>query len=322
MLPTISTEFQREFNGISFPLVLNAEELENQQQLLQWCRESITEIRELLANHGAVLLRGAPVHSATIFEQLLDELDFPRMPYIGGAAPRSQVTSRVLTSNESPPSEPIPFHHEMAQVPNPPAYIFFYADIPSRIGGETSILHSVRMAQRFEESCPDFFARVKQHGVRYVRVMPSEDDSTSAIGRSWRSTFNANTQAEAEIAMAKIGTSWEWQEDDTVITKTAVVPALRTSTHTGQVTFFNSMVAAYTGWIDSRNDPKKAVECGDSKPVDGDALLRCAEIMEEDAVDIDWQKGDVLLIDNQLVMHARRPFEGPRKILASISPMV
>ena len=34
----------------------------------------------------------------------------------------------------------------------------------------------------------------------------------------------------------------------------------------------------------------------------------------------DWKKGDVLLIDNRLVLHARRSFSGPRRILASISP--
>ena len=31
-----------------------------------------------------------------------------------------------------------------------------------------------------------------------------------------------------------------------------------------------------------------------------------------------WEKGDVILIDNRTVMHSRRPFEGKRKILASL----
>ena len=31
-----------------------------------------------------------------------------------------------------------------------------------------------------------------------------------------------------------------------------------------------------------------------------------------------WEKGDVILIDNRTVMHSRRPFEGPRRILASL----
>ena len=81
-----------------------------------------------------------------------------------------------------------------------------------------------------------------------------------------------------------------------------------------------SMVAAYTGWIDSRNNPKKAVCCGDGSPVDEEALIKTAAAMEEECVDIPWKKGDVLFIDNSLVLHARRPFSGERRILATISP--
>ena len=34
--------------------------------------------------------------------------------------------------------------------------------------------------------------------------------------------------------------------------------------------------------------------------------------------DTPWQTGDVALVDNYLVMHGRRPFEGERRILASL----
>ena len=79
------------------------------------------------------------------------------------------------------------------------------------------------------------------------------------------------------------------------------------------------MVAAYTGWVDSRNDPTKAVCLGDGTAVNGDALTKTADAMTEEAVAFQWQKGDVLWIDNALVLHSRRPFTGERRILASIA---
>jgi hypothetical protein len=42
---------------------------------------------------------------------------------------------------------------------------------------------------------------------------------------------------------------------------------------------------------------------------------------EEHAIDVCWQKGDVALLSNYLMMHARRPWNGPegtRKLLASL----
>ena len=67
------------------------------------------------------------------------------MPYVGGAAVRTAVTPRVFTSNESPPSEKIPFHHEMEQVPQPPTHLFFYCETPAASGGEVIILYNIHI---------------------------------------------------------------------------------------------------------------------------------------------------------------------------------
>ena len=105
-----------------------------------------------------------------------------------------------------------------------------------------------------------FFLSAQQHSL--VSHLQYDDDNTSAIGRSWRSTFLCETKEDAENAMKKIGTAWEWLPNDELKTTTAVVPALKTDSRTGTSMFINAMVAAYTGWVDSRNDPTKAVQFG------------------------------------------------------------
>ncbi|CAN1836787.1 Clavaminate synthase-like protein At3g21360 [Linum perenne] len=40
--------------------------------------------------------------------------------------------------------------------------------------------------------------------------------------------------------------------------------------------------------------------------------------MEEESVAIPWEKGDVLLIDNLAVLHSRKLFTPPRRILAAL----
>lgn len=313
---------QKSINGKAFPLVLTPDPLTETSfpDFLDWVNQHQIHIRELLVTHGAILFRDFPIDDAEAFEAVLDAAEFVNMPYIGGAAPRQQVTKgRILTANESPPDQPIPFHHEMAQVPQPPAYVFFYCEIASETGGETAIVHSNTVYRRFVEANPEFATKVEALGVKYIRVMPEQDDASSPIGRSWRSTFLAENREMAEAKMRELGTTWRWLEDGNLYTETTVVPAIRVEPRSGMNTFFNSVVAAYTGWTDCRNIPEKAVVCGDGTPVDGRAVLETSRAMDEECVAFPWQPRDLLLIDNSLVMHARRPYTGARRILASIA---
>lgn len=63
------------------------------------------------------------------------------------------------------------------------------------------------------------------------------------------------------------------------------------------------------------------VRFGNGDPVPLEILLEAKSICEDLAVDVCWQKGDVALVSNYLMMHARRPWNGPegsRKLLASL----
>ena len=42
------------------------------------------------------------------------------------------------------------------------------------------------------------------------------------------------------------------------------------------------------------------------------------DLSDELTADLQWQPGDVALLDNYLVMHGRRPFSGKRRVLASL----
>lgn len=110
----------------------------------------------------------------------------------------------------------------------------------------------------------------------------------------------------------------EWMEDGGVKTIMGPIPAIKYDESRQRKIWFNSMVAAYTGWKDDRNDPVKAVTFGNGKPLPADIVHDCLTILEEESVAIPWQKGDVLLIDNWAVLHARRSFNPPRRILASL----
>merc|ERR1719210_523928 len=122
----------------AFPLALGPRHGKNitAQQLQQVVEGRAHEFRALAMKHGAVLLRGFDVKGQEDFAAISRALNCEDYSYIGGAAPRTElVPGLVFTSNESPPEEPIPFHHEMAQAPTPPNYILFFCEIESPEGG-------------------------------------------------------------------------------------------------------------------------------------------------------------------------------------------
>lgn len=106
-------------NGITFPAVLspNPEILsQTKASFSSAIKSSSSALESLLSETGAILFRGFPVLSASDFNDVVEAFGFLELPYVGGAAPRSNVVGRVFTANESPPDQKIPFHHEMAQV--------------------------------------------------------------------------------------------------------------------------------------------------------------------------------------------------------------
>ena len=85
---------------------------------------------------------------------------------------------------------------------------------------------------------PEFTQKIEKLGVKYIKVAPEEDDHQSALGRSWKSMFHKSTKAEAEVEMAKQGSTWEWLENGDCRIISTILPAIRVSSN-GHKTFFN-----------------------------------------------------------------------------------
>ncbi|KAK4590810.1 hypothetical protein RGQ29_021126 [Quercus rubra] len=313
---------QKLFNGIQFPSVLspNPKSQTPPSSLSLFTQAIKTEktfLDSVLHKSGAVLLRGFPVNTASDFNDVVEAFGFEELPYVGGAAPRSNVVGRVFTTNDSPPDQKVPFHHEMAQVTTFPSKLFFFCEVEPGSGGETPIVLSHLVYEKMKERHPEFVERLEEHGLLYTRVIGEDDDLSSPIGRGWKSTFLTKDKSVAEERAANVGTKLEWLEDS-VKTIMGPIPAIKFDKTRQRKIWFNSMVIAYIGWEDARNDPVKAVTFGDGKPLPADIVYDCLNILEEESVAFPWQKGDVLLLDNWAALHARKSFDPPRRILASL----
>ena len=230
---------------------------------------------------------------------------------------RINFTPRVFSANEAPPEATISLHHEMAQTPIYPSKLFFFCQVAPESGGATPICRSDVLWERLVEKRPVFANDCKEKGLRYSNVIPAEADKSSSMGRNWQSTFSADTREAVEIRMASLNYVWEWLPNGELRATTPVLPAVR-DLGNGRHSFFNQLIAAFSGWKDARNDPSKAITFGDGSPLDPSDVEKATALADELTFDVPWQAGDLVLVDNYVAMHGRRSFTGTRKVMASL----
>ena len=315
----IALDQQQHYEDV-FPLVYASENsLSTLTQVHKWLGENKERLLEQLSRHGAILFRGLPVNSDSDFDSVIQSFGLKNFTYAESLsnAVRRNRTERVFTANEAPASVSIFLHHEMAQTPVYPSKLFFYCEQAAHSGGATPLCRSDILLQELTKQAPEFVAACLKLGVRYSNVMPNIDDLESGQGRSWRSTLSTDDKSAAEDKLRKLGYQWEWLEQDSLRVTTAVLPAVR-ETDNGRQVFFNQLIAAFRGWKDTRNATEKSIRFGDDSAISTQAMAKAIHIGDELSFDIPWQSGDVALVDNFLVMHGRRPFEGQRRVLASL----
>ena len=320
---SVAIENQQQHGKTVFPYALFCQDSEaSLADAVSWTNRQKTDLLNIANEHGAVLLRDFPIAGASDFDAIVSALELDNFPYKKSLsnAVRINRTDRVFSANEAPSEVRIFFHHEMAQTPLYPRWIFFSCEIAADQGGATPLCRSDVLYERIKETHPLFADACEGRGLRYTNVMPDDDDANSGMGRSWRSTLGADSRDAAEHRLAELGYSWQWQTNGCLKSTSPPLPAVM-ELPDGRKVFFNQLIAAFSGWKDNRNDPSKAIQHGDGTPVDPEAVLAATEMAEELAFDLEWQAGDIALIDNTIAMHARRPFQGKRKVVASLAEM-
>ena len=301
-----------------FPLIYDGGEFTSLSASIAWAQKNHSELIDLAFHHGAVLFRDFGTETDHDFDRFIQAFNLENFHYEQSLsnAVRFNRTERVFTANEAPADVKIFLHHEMAQTPFYPSRLFFFCEQPAETGGATPICRSDVLVVRLQEQHPQFIADLITKGLKYRNILPDQDDPQSGMGRSWRSTFHADTPEQCEANMAEIGYTGEWRDDGSLVSTTPVLDGIR-SLADGRQTFFNQLIAAYRGWGSDENSGPP-ITYGDGTPLDHVAVTAACEIAEELTFNVPWQQGDVVLVDNYVTMHARQTFTGTRKILASL----
>ena len=291
------------------------------EDLLAWTRANSDEVLARLHLNGAILFRGFPFCSPEQFQEFANVFCPVFGDYVGGNTPRTKVGGHVFTATEYPNDERISMHNEASYLKSMPGIVLFYCAQPAASGGQTPLADSRRVLNRIDPSVRREF---EKHGVRYVNNM----HGGYGLGRSWQKIFGTDQRPEVERRLEQDHYSYEWKADGGLRTSIEA-PATTTHPRTLESAWINQAEQWHPSSLNpetrealleimSEKDLPHNACLGDGSPLDLKDLqnIRAAMIAEKRM--FDWQRGDVLLCDNVLVMHGREPFSGDRRVLVAL----
>lgn len=253
------------------------------------------------------------------FEQISNELSDDFFNYRGGGFTVGKLSRAVVNDNKTLMTAtgatqdfPMALHGEMYYLGSPPDLIWFYCQVPVQAGGQTTIGDGVQI---FHDLPPEIQTLLQNRDIRYDRRIPEGE---------WQVTFQTQTRAEAEAFCRSQKLELSWDKDGTALTQFRT-SALR-KTASGDFSFINSMelVALGEAAMRASGGEKLASEIkinlvvrwDDGTPIEPGILKQIGRATSRNEVEVSWQRGDIILVDNRSVMHGRRSSSGSdRKIL-------
>ncbi|MDX1623892.1 MAG: TauD/TfdA family dioxygenase [Gemmatimonadota bacterium] len=304
------------------------------ESLPEWIAGNRGWLRERLLEHGGVLFRGWLSGEPDEFEAFLDAAGAVPMRYLGGATPRSKVQGAVYTSTDAPPAIPIPFHNEMSYSPEYPRAVAFCCKRPAPYRGRTPLSDS----RAVYEDLPDGLReRFESLGVSYDRHVP---EKTRVRGRkTWPEMFETDDRDEVERICAERGIDAGWEDGS--LRLRVVRPAAIEHPDTGDRIWFNQvnlyhhsfsselrrsrrfLLAGGLRLLEALLGPRAPglgmeVRYGDGSPIPRETVERIRDAYWRQMAVFPWEKGDLLVLDNLRIAHAREPYVGRRQLHASL----
>ncbi|MDH6626479.1 alpha-ketoglutarate-dependent taurine dioxygenase [Streptomyces sp. LBL] len=277
-------------------------------------------LTEVLAREKGLVLRGFGITPDTL-GPTLDLLLPNRLAYVHGNSPRTKVGGNVYTSTEYPQEFTISMHNEMSYAHSWPARLAFYCETTPGSGGATPVVDAALWLRALDDEVREAF----RDGVRYVQNL----HDGYGLGKSWQDTFETEDRGRVEAFLAGTGAEWRWKADGGLWVAQHR-PATTRHPVTGAEVWFNQAdqwhpaglgddTAAQLAAILPPEELPQWVTFADGSPIPAAYVEQIRDRGLDHAVDVGWRAGDLLLIDNVLLAHGRRPFTGARRVLVAMS---
>jgi alpha-ketoglutarate-dependent taurine dioxygenase len=288
--------------------------------LLVWASNNREFIRAQLLSHGAILFRDFNVGTIAEFERFIATISGQLLEYTYRSTPRTQISGNIYTSTEYPANQSIPLHNEMSYTRNWPMMICFFCLETAEQGGETPIADSSQVFERIDSQIRELFMK---KNVMYLR------NYSEGVDLPWHQVFGTTSRSAVEDYCREVGMEFEWKSGNRLRTR-QTCQAVATHPKTGKLVWFNQAHLfhvsslerqAYRSLLEEFDEadlPRNAF-FGDGSPIDPHVLDQIRHAYSQEETVFTWRKHDILMLDNMLVAHGRRPYVGTRRVVAGMA---
>jgi len=307
------------FNG-GLPLVIQP--AVSGLALEKWGTENKELIAKLLYRFGALLFRNFGLNTPNDFQTVVKKIGGEPLNYMERSSPRSEVVQGVFTSTDYPANQSIPPHNENSYAMTVPLKLFFFCETPPAKQGETPIVDTRRVLHRLSKATLERFQQKKWMLVRNLH-------GGAGAGYSWQSAFQTDNPKAVEDYCRSHHILFEWLPKNHLRIR-QIRAAVEAHPYNGEQSWFNHAAFFHISSFEPKmRDALLAAYGNDGLPNNtyyGDGAQIEPAVMDDvraayqaEQVAFPWQKGDLLMIDNILVAHARAPYQPPRKILVALT---
>ncbi|MFD6872723.1 MULTISPECIES: TauD/TfdA family dioxygenase [unclassified Streptomyces] len=284
-----------------------------------WFTANAQALRSAMYEHAAVMVKDSGLVQQSELAEIAEEVGGRTLDYNERSTPRSRVTGKVYTSTEYPADQSIPQHNESAYSENWPHNLFFFCALAARSGGETPVADSAAVLGKLPAG---LVRRFEEKGVLYTRTY------RTGMGLSWQEGFQSDDKGYVESYCADHNILTDWDGD--VLRTRQRREAVMVHPVTGQKVWFNQAhlfhvnalpEAVREGLLEICGEdglPRNAYY-GDGTPITADEIDTVLGVYDRTVLAETWGTGDLLMIDNILTSHGRRPFTGDRKVLVAMT---
>jgi len=253
---------------------------------------------------GLVLFRGFGT-SREEFDAMTARIGGEYMNYKGGGYVRKTSdedkgntilsTSTTLSKGKVVPfTAPLPLHLEMSYTDKQPLLLWFYCVTPPAADGQTTVGDGWQIYDRLPQKWKDLLAEKR---LKYIRAYPDG---------AWQNIYQTEDIEEARAFCHASGMETSVDDDRTLHT-TYLKTAIPETRWGGRRAYANS---AMTVVMQEGTEREKlsSVRLEDGSRLPREMIEEIARIQAELIVELEWDSGDFVLLDNSRTMHGRRGF--------------